>query len=67
MADCVVAVGPELAEAYRFYPRFWGKDQNVFVFTPGIFSEFLTAVQSNPDGNKFRVLAFGRGDAEDFL
>ena len=66
MADCVVAVGPKLAEAYRSYLRFCGKDQNVFVFTPGIFSEFLSAVQSNHDGNIFRVLAFGRGDAEDF-
>ena len=30
---------------------------------PGIFSEFLSAVQSNHDGNRFRVLAFGRSDA----
>ena len=66
MADCVVAVGPKLAEAYRSYLRFCGKDQNVVVFTPGIFSEFLSAVQSKNDGGKFRVLAFGRGDSEDF-
>ena len=66
MADCVVAVGPKLAEVYRSYLRFCGKDQNVFVFTPGIFSEFLSAVQSKHDGTKCRVLAFGRGDAEDF-
>ena len=49
MADCVVAVGPKLAEAYRSYLRFCGKDQNVFVFTPDIFSEFLSAVQSKTE------------------
>ena len=63
-ADFVVAVGPKLEEAYRSYLR--GKDQNVFVLTPGIFSEFSNVLQSKQDGGKCRVLAFGRGDAEDF-
>ena len=66
MADFVVALGPKLAEAYRSYLRFCEKDQKVFVLTPGIFSEFLNAPQSQQDGNKCRVLAFGRGDADDF-
>ena len=65
LADCVVAVGPKLADAYRSYLRFCEKDQNMLVFTPGIFGEFDNAVQSKQEGGKCRVLAFGRGDAED--
>ena len=66
LADFIVAVGSKLAEAYRSYLRFCEKDQKVFVLTPGIFSEFLSVPQSKQDGRKCRVLAFGRGDAEDF-
>ena len=65
-ANCVVAVGPKIAEAYRYYLRFCKKDQDVFVLTPGIFSEFFNVVQGKQDGNKCRVLAFGLGDSEDF-
>ena len=65
-ADCVVAVGHKLAEAYRSSLRFCEKDQDVFVLTPGIFSEFFNVVQGRQDGNKCRVLAFGRGDSEAF-
>ena len=65
-ADCVVAVGPKLAEAYRSYLSFCEKDQDVFVLTPGIFSEFFNVVRGKQDGSKFRVLAFGLGDPEDF-
>ena len=65
-ADFVVAVGPKLAEAYQSCLRYCGKDQDVFVFTPGIFSEFLDVAQGTRDGNNCRVLTFGRGDAEDF-
>ena len=67
MADFVVAVGPKLAEAYRSYLRYCGKDQDVFELTPGIFSEFSNVVQSKNEGGIFRVLSFGRGDAEDFI
>ena len=66
MADFVVAVGSKVAEAYRSFLRFCEKDQKVLVLTPGIFSEFLSVPQSKQDGSKCRVLAFGRGDAEDF-
>ena len=66
MADCVVAVGPKMAEAYSAYLRSCGKDQDIFVLTPGIFSEFADVVQSKQDGRKCRVLAFGHGSAEDF-
>ena len=67
IADFVVAVGPKLAEAYRSYLRYCGKDQDVFELTPGIFSEFSNVVQSKNEGSIFRVLSFGRGDAEDFI
>ena len=67
MADFVVAVGPQLAEACRSYLRYCGKDKDVFELTPGIFSEFSNVVQSEIEGNIFRVLLFGRGDAEDFV
>ena len=50
MADFVVAVGSKVAEAYRSYLRFCGKDQKVFVLTPGIFSEFLNVPQSKQKG-----------------
>jgi len=66
MADFVVAVGPKLAEAYRSYLRSHGKDQRVFDLTPGIFDEFSGVKQATQDGEQCRVLAFGRGDAEDF-
>ena len=66
MADVVVAVGPKLAEACRSYLRYCKKDQDVVEITPGIFSEFSKVVQSNTEGSIFRVLSFGRGDAEDF-
>ena len=67
IADFVVAVGPKLAEAYRSYLRYCEKDQDVFELTPGIFSEFSNVVQSKNEGGIFRVLSFGRGDAEDFI
>ena len=66
MADFVVAVGPKLAEVYRSYLRHCGKDRDVFELTPGIFSEFSNVLQSTQERGKFRVLSFGRGDAEDF-
>ena len=66
MADVVVAVGPKLAKACRSYLRYCGKDQDVFELTPGVFSEFSKVVQSDTEGSIFRVLSFGRGDAEDF-
>ena len=66
MADLVVAVGPKLKDAYRSFLRCRAKDQNLLVFTPGIFSEFDNAVQRKQEGDKFRVLVFDRGDTEGF-
>ena len=67
MANFVVTVGPKLYEAFHAYLRGYQKDQ-IFEFTPGILAEFSEVKQVlQDDGKIFRVLAFGRGDAEDFL
>ena len=66
LADQVVAVGPKLTEAFSGYLRPDGKDQDVFNFTPGIFSEFDGVEQALAERNSFTVLVFGRGDNEDF-
>ncbi|XP_020622245.1 uncharacterized protein LOC110059861 [Orbicella faveolata] len=66
MADFVVTVGPKLNEAFRAYLRGCKEDQ-IFEFTPGILAEFSEVQQVLDDRNIFRVLVFGRGDAEDFL
>ena len=66
-ADFVVAVGPKLTEAYRKYLCWCKQVQDVFEFTPGLFSDFAS-VQQVPEERKHRsVLVFGRGDAEDFM
>ena len=66
LADQVVAVGPKLADAFSRYLRSCRKDQDVFNFTPGIFSEFRGVEQTLAERNSFTVLVFGRGDNEDF-
>ena len=65
-ADQVVAVGPKLAEAFSGYLRSCGKDQDVLNLTPGVFSEFADVKQAIEERKTFSVLAFGRGDNEDF-
>lgn len=64
MADVVVAVGPKLFEVYSAY--FSSSEKFVFNLTPGIFTELCHLKRSSLDGNKFRILVFGRGDSEDF-
>lgn len=66
IADFVVTVGPKLNAAFRSYLCFCKKDQMIFDFTPGIFSEFSEVVQVPERTGKFQVLLFGRADAEDF-
>ena len=66
LADLIVTVGPKLAEAYSSYLRSCKKQQDIFQLTPGTFHEFSTTEQAAHEGNKFKVLTFGRGDAEDF-
>ena len=66
LANQVVAVGPKLAEAFSGYLRSCGKDQDVLNLTPGVFSEFADVKQATEERKMFSVLAFGRGDNEDF-
>ena len=66
MADLVVAVGPKLTEAFRKYLRCCKNDQDVFEFTPGIFSDFAMVKQVPVKGKHKSVLVFGCGDAKDF-
>ena len=66
LADFVVSVGSKLNEAFRCYLSSCQKDDMFFNFTPGIFSEFSNVKQAYDKTRKFRVLLFGRGDAEDF-
>ena len=64
-ANFVVSVGPKLNEAFRCYLSSCHKGEMFFNFTPGIFTEFFNVKQAC-DTRRFRVLLFGRGDAEDF-
>lgn len=64
MADVVVAVGPKLFEVYSAYLS--SSQKFVFNLTPGIFTELCHLKRSSLDGNKFRILVFGRRDSEDF-
>ena len=66
LADFVVTIGPKLYEAFYSYLSSCKNKETVFNFTPGIFSEFSEVVQVLDRGGNFRVLIFGRGDAEDF-
>ena len=64
MANLVVGVGPKLTEAFRGYLR-WSK-KDFFEFTPGVFADFSSAQLVTVKSKQYRVLVFGRGDAEDF-
>jgi len=66
LADFVVTIGPKLYEAFYSYLCSCKNKEKVFNFTPGIFSEFSEVAQDLERSGKFRVLLFGRGDAEDF-
>ena len=65
-AEIVVAIGPKLAEAISAPLRSFRKDQHVIDITPGIFPEFAKLEQASEEGERFRILVFGRGDSEDF-
>ena len=64
-ADIVVAIGPKLKEDISAKLRY-KKDKCVIDITPGIFQEFAKMEQASEDGERFRILVFGRGDSEDF-
>lgn len=66
-ADLVVPVGPRLAEKYLKYLQRQKKDEDFFLFTPGLFErEFGDLEQAANSSTHFNVLIFGRGDKEDF-
>ena len=64
MADLVVAVGPKLMEFYSAHLMSSGKE--VYNLTPSIFTELASLKMSAQTSRRFRILVFGRGDAEDF-
>ena len=64
-ADIVVAIGPKLKEDISAKLRH-RKDKWVIGITPGIFQEFAKVEQASEEGERFRILVFGRGDSEDF-
>ena len=64
MADLVVGVGPKLSEAFRSY--LVGFQECVHDFTPGVFDEFVSVMQSPDERQHCSVLVFGRGNDEDF-
>ena len=66
MADLVVGVGPKLTDAFRKYLCWCKKDQDVFEFTPGVFTDFASVKQALDERRHRSVLVFGRGDDEDF-
>ena len=66
MADLVVGVGPKLTEAFRKYLCWCKKEQDVFEFTPSVFTDFASVEQTCVERNRRSVLVFGRGDDEDF-
>jgi len=60
----VVGVGPKLTEAFRKYLR--KKNNDVFEFTPSVFTDFTSIEQALEERKPRSVLVFGRGDDEDF-
>ena len=64
IADFVVAVGPKLTEAFRWYLSWCKKD--VFEFTPGVFADFCSVELVTVKRKQCHVLVFGRVDADDF-
>ena len=59
-ADLVVAVGPKLTEAFRWYLS-WSK-KDVFEFTPGVFADFSSIQLVTVKRKQCCVLVFGCGD-----
>ena len=65
LSDQVVAVGNKVAEAFKRYLRPYGKDEDVLILTPGIFSEFADVHQASEERRTFSVLLLENGDSED--
>jgi len=66
LADAIATVGRKMKEAYSSSLYECKKHQDIIQLTPGTFGEFSDVTQATNGGGKFKVLAFGRGDPEDF-
>ena len=67
LADLVIPVGPRLTEFFSSYLRGCKNDNDLFLFTPGLFErEFGDLEQASRHNAEFRVLIFGRGSEKDF-
>ena len=64
IADLIVAVGPKLKEAFSSKLRSSRRD--ILQLIPGSFAEFSSIEHAVQESVNFKVLAFGRGDFEDF-
>ena len=64
IADLVVAVGPKLKDAISSQLR--SSRREIFQLIPGSFTEFSDVEHAEQENVSFKVLAFGRGDFEDF-
>ena len=58
MADLVVGVGPKLTEAFRKYLRWCKKNNDVFEFTPSVFTDFTSIEQALEERKPRSVLVF---------
>ena len=65
-ADAVLAVGQKLGDALSTQLCSCKSEDDILHLTPGTFREFSDVKQTLKEGNKFKVLTFGRGDPEDF-
>ena len=57
-ADLVVAVGEKLAECFRTFLRYCEKDQQVFVFSPDIFSELSDVRHGSTEKKETKLIVF---------
>ena len=64
IADLVVAVGPKLKELFSSKLR--SSHRDIFQLIPSSFAEFSDVKHAAQESVNFKVLAFGRGDVEDF-
>ena len=55
-ADCVIAIGPKVADTFRSELCHCGKSNDVIELTPGIMKELVGVRKSRQPGEMFRIL-----------
>ena len=55
-ADCVIAIGPKVADTFRSELCHYGKSNDVIELTPGIMKELVGVRKSRQPGEMFRIL-----------